>query len=133
MQVQIDALVQRADAAEARADQSEARAAASDRRADDLGVRTDALEARAGRIEAQAEIDRDMIAELQREGILSQEHASQMEEALRSSRTIGAAIGLIMGTRRVSETQAFEILKTASSNSNRKLRELAAELVSRAA
>jgi hypothetical protein len=89
----------------------------------------EALQRRADASEAQAVIDRDMIAELQRDGVLSQEHASQMEEALRSSRTVGAAIGLIMATRHVSDTDAFEILKVASQNSNRKLRDLAAELV----
>ena len=77
-------------------------------------------------------IDRDMIAELQRDGLLRQQHVAQMEEALRSSRTVGAAIGLIMGTRHVSDAEAFEILKAASQNSNRKLRDLAAELVASA-
>ncbi len=70
-------------------------------------------------------IDREMIAELHRDGVVSRQHAEQMEEALRSSRTIG----LIMGSRQVSDTEAFEVLKLASQNSNRKLRELAAELV----
>jgi hypothetical protein len=88
-----------------------------------------ALQLRADMSEAQAVIDRDMIAELQRDGIISQQHAAQMEEALKSSRTVGAAIGLIMGTRQVSDAAAFEILKAASQNSNRKLRDLAAELV----
>lgn len=96
---------------------------------DALQSRADAAELRADALETQALIDRDMIAELQRDGLVSQEHAKQMEEALKSSRTIGAAIGVIMGTRQVSEEEAFKILQTASQNSNRKLRDLAAELV----
>ena len=96
---------------------------------DALARRANEAEARADAMEARAEIDRDMIAELQRDGALSREHAAQLEQALKSSRTIGAAIGIIMGTRRVSEEAAFDLLKTASSNSNRKLREIAAELV----
>lgn len=92
----------------------------------------DSLHRRMDATEAQAMIDRDMIAELQRDGLLRQQHVAQMEEALRSSRTVGAAIGLIMGTRHVSDAEAFEILKAASQNSNRKLRDLAAELVASA-
>lgn len=92
----------------------------------------DALEVRADASEARALIDRDMIAELQRDGVLSQAHAAEMDRALKSSRTIGAAIGLIMGSRNLSENEAFEVLRTASQNSNRKLRELAADLVASA-
>lgn len=55
-----------------------------------------------------------------------------MEQALKSSRIVGAAIGLVVGTRHVSDTEAFEILKAASQNSNHKLRDLAAELVASA-
>ena len=96
---------------------------------DALQSRAEAAELRADALETQALIDRDMIAELQADGVVSKEHAAQMEEALRSSRTIGAAIGVIMGTRQVSEEEAFKILQTASQHSNRKLRDLAAELV----
>ena len=71
--------------------------------------------------------DRDMIAALQRDGVLSREHEVQLEEALKSSRTIGAAVGIIMGTRQVSEDVAFDMLKAASNHSNRKLREIAAD------
>ena len=37
-----------------------------------------------------------------------------------------------MGTRQVSEDVAFDMLKAASNHSNRKLREIAAELVASA-
>jgi len=80
-------------------------------------------------MEARAEVDREMIAELQVDGVVSQEHALHMEEALKSSRKIGAAIGMIMASRMVTEDEAFAILKQASQKSNRKLRELAADLV----
>jgi hypothetical protein len=125
LQAQIDALVHQVtanradiDALTQRADASDARADASDSRADDM--------------EARAQLDRDMISELQSDGVLGQEHQTQMEEALKSSRTIGAAIGLIMASRHVTEVEAFAVLRTASRNSNRKLRDLAAELVSSA-
>jgi hypothetical protein len=111
----IDALVRRADASEHRADASE--------------VRADAAETRADALEARAQVDRDMIADLQRDGVPTQQHAAQMDEALKSSRTIGAAIGIIMASRRLGEAEAFEVLRAVSQNSNRKLRDLAADLV----
>jgi len=114
----LDALGRRADDAEGRADASDARANKAESRADEMAAR--------------AEIDRDMITGLQRDGVLSSKHTAQLEEALKTSRTIGAAIGIIMGTQQVSEETAFDVLQTASSNSNRKLREIAAELVASA-
>lgn len=88
----------------------------------DLERRTDALE-------VQATIDREMMIDLQAEGLLAAEHAAHLERALKSSRTIGAAIGLLMGSRDIDEDQAFALLKQVSQNTNRKLRELADELV----
>jgi len=132
LQARIDALVRQVAANQSdiealgrRVDDSNVRADASDARADKSDARADAMEAR-------AEIDRDMIAALQRDGVLSREHEAQLEEALKSSRTIGAAVGIIMGTRQVSEDVAFDMLKAASNHSNRKLREIAAELVASA-
>ena len=118
LQAQIDALVGQMAALRSDLDAHERRA--------------DKAEARADTMESRAEIDRDMIAELSRDGVVSREHVAQLEEALKSSRTIGAAIGIIMESRHVSEDAAFEALKTASSHSNRKLREIAAELVASA-
>lgn len=102
------------------------------RRADASEVRADAAETRADALEARAQVDRDMIADLQRDGVLTQQHAAQMDEALKSSRTIGAAIGIIMASRRLGEAEAFEVLRAVSQNSNRKLRDLAADLVASA-
>jgi AmiR/NasT family two-component response regulator len=73
-----------------------------------------------------------MVAELQAEGVLSRDHIDQLEAALLSSRVIGAAVGILMGTRQVSQQKAFELLKQASQRQNRKLRDLAAELVDHA-
>jgi AmiR/NasT family two-component response regulator len=60
------------------------------------------------------------------------ERDAAVEQALRSSRTIGAAMGMIMPTQQVAEDEAFAILSSASQQSNRKVRELAADLVQRA-
>jgi hypothetical protein len=113
LQARIDAANHRADASEARADASQVRANASQVRASQAGDRIDKLEAR-------ADVDGRMIAELQVDGVLSSEHAAHMEEALRSSRKIGAAIGVVMAGRKVSEEVAFEALVRASNNTNRK-------------
>jgi hypothetical protein len=96
---------------------------------DSLTTRADAVETRADKIEAQVDVDRAMIAELQSDGVLSQEHAAHLEQALRSSRTIGAAIGIMMASRAVGEEEAFDLLRQASQHSNRKLRDIAADLV----
>jgi len=69
-----------------------------------------------------------MIAALQADGILSGEHAAHLGQTLRSSRRIGAAIGIIMVSRKVTEADAFSILSKASQQANRKLRLLADEV-----
>lgn len=56
----------------------------------------------------------------------------QLEEGLRTRQMIGQAVGIIMATRHCSADSAFETLKTISQNTNRKLREIAEELVSKA-
>jgi hypothetical protein len=90
------------------------------------------LQRRADDLEVQVGIDRELIIDLQADGLLHAEQAANLEEALKSSRTIGAAIGLLMGSRDLDEERAFAVLKQVSRNSNRKLRELAAELVQNA-
>ena len=84
---------------------------------------------RISHLEARTAIDRELIAQLQADGLLAMEHAAHLEEALRSARLIGAAMGIVMADRKVTETQAFAILKSASQRANRKLRVLAEDLV----
>ena len=55
--------------------------------------------------------------------------AENLKTALASNRQIGVAIGVLCGRHRVTPEQSFEILKIASQNTNRKLRDLAAEVV----
>lgn len=55
--------------------------------------------------------------------------AAQLEEAMASRAVIEQAKGFIMGQRRCSAQEAFEVLQQASQRSNRKLRELAEELM----
>jgi AmiR/NasT family two-component response regulator len=93
--------------------------------------RADAADARMDKIEDAAALDRAMIAELHAAGVVANEHAKQLEQALRTSRTIGAAIGVLMKSRNVDQDKAFAILRDASSHQNRKIRDRAAEIVDR--
>lgn len=54
---------------------------------------------------------------------------AQLEEALASRDLIGKAQGILMAQRGCDEDEAFDLLRQASQRSNRKLREVAAEIV----
>ena len=113
--VDIDDLTRRADASNHRASTSEETSAEQGHRIAQLEDRT--------------EIDRELIAQLQADGLLALEHAAHLEEALRSARLIGAAMGIVMAHRKVTEADAFTIMKRASQRANRKVRDLAEEVV----
>lgn len=51
--------------------------------------------------------------------------ADNLERALSASRQIGAAIGILMATYKVTEDQAFDMLRGSSQHLNRKLRDIA--------
>jgi hypothetical protein len=112
----LDELTSRADASQDRADAAEHRADAAQRRADDM--------------EAKSLVDREMIAELQADGVLSRQHVEHMEAALVTSRTIGAAIGILMASRNIGQEEALALLKGASQRSNTRMRDLAETIVS---
>jgi hypothetical protein len=120
---------ERADAAQDRADMSDKRADAAERRAD----ASDALSAddrrRIDALEEHVDVDRAMIMELQADGLISQKHAEQLQEALHTSRRIGAAVGIVMANRKVTEAEAFLVLTKASQNNNRKVRFIADDVV----
>ena len=143
VQRQIDDLRSRADAAELRADASQSRADKAQLRADDSATRADAADARTdagdvrsrddrrriAEVEGRLDVHEEMIAELQTEGLISSEHAAHLDLALETARTIGAAVGIVMTLYRVREVAAFELLKKASVDGNRKLRLVAEEVV----
>ena len=140
---QIADLQSRANAADDRADTSEARADKAELRADDSATRADAAQGRSDEQQALSEYDRarlsaaegridvhdELIAELQAEGLISTERAEHLEVALQTARMIGAATGIVMTRHGVNEARAFEVLKKASQDSNRKLRLVAEEVV----
>ena len=92
------------------------------KRADESDLRQDASE-------AQAALDRDILATLQIDEELTRAHVEQLQEALRTSRVIGTAIGMIMTSRGLTHEQALEVLKDASSRANVKLSVLCATMV----
>jgi uncharacterized coiled-coil protein SlyX len=112
------------DKLQAAAEQAATRADATDDRATEHGIRMDTLETR-------FDLDREVIAQLQADGLLSDEHAAHLTHALQSSRKIGAAIGIVMADRKVSEEAAFRVLSRASQDTNRKLQVVAYEVVSK--
>jgi GAF domain-containing protein len=59
------------------------------------------------------------------------ETASQLEQALHSRSVIDQAIGVLMGQQRCDAEAAFALLRTHSQNNNRKLRDVAADIISR--
>jgi GAF domain-containing protein len=58
-----------------------------------------------------------------------QQKVDNLEQALTTSRLIGAATGVLMATYKVTDDQAFDLMRVASQASHRKLRDIAAEVV----
>jgi transcriptional regulator with GAF, ATPase, and Fis domain len=62
-------------------------------------------------------------------GAQERDRGDQLEQALASNREIGMAMGLLMARGLMTQEQAFAVLRRASQHLNRKLHEVAAELV----
>ena len=98
-------------------------------RADALDARVEEDSSRLRDVEARSALDHELIVELRTEGLLKDVEVEQMRAALGTSRRIGAAIGIVMAARRVTEDGAFAILRQASQDTNRKLRAPADDIV----
>ena len=61
----------------------------------------------------------------------SEMRADHLTTALVHSRTIGAAVGVLMATGMITEAEAFDRLREASMGQNRKLHVIAQEVVDR--
>ena len=59
----------------------------------------------------------------------AQNRAEDMEAAMQSRTAINLACGVIMAQNRCSQAEAMDILTRVSSNRNRKLRDVATELI----
>jgi hypothetical protein len=60
---------------------------------------------------------------------LDRERTVNLQRAMQSNRQIGAAIGILMTIHKVTEQQAFMLLSKASQQSNRKLRDIADDVI----
>jgi AmiR/NasT family two-component response regulator len=54
---------------------------------------------------------------------------SQLKFALDSNRRIGMAMGLVMGQLEIADDEAFDALRRISQNTNRKLRDVADDII----
>ena len=61
--------------------------------------------------------------------VKERDSARNLEAALDTNRTVSMAIGVLIAVHRLDEEAAFELLKSASQRSNRKLRTVAADVV----
>jgi len=61
--------------------------------------------------------------------MLANDRVRNLQRALESNREIGVAVGVLMHEHRLSRTQAFDVLRAASQDSNRKLTAIASEVV----
>lgn len=60
---------------------------------------------------------------------LARERVEHLELAVQSNRRIGMAVGVLIERLKISPEAAFDVLRDASSRSNRKLRDIADEVV----
>ena len=68
-------------------------------------------------------------AALALDGAQSSEQVTNLALAQESNREIGMAMGVLMSRHRLTQSQAFDLLRMASQHSHRKLREVAADVV----
>ena len=61
-------------------------------------------------------------------GAQRRDEAANLQLALKSNREIGLALGILMSRHRITQEQAFDLLRMASQHSHRKLRDLAIEV-----
>ena len=54
---------------------------------------------------------------------------ANLQNALTSNRRIGTAVGILMAQRRITDTAAFELMRTASQHTHRKLRDIAEDVL----
>ena len=80
-------------------------------------------------VSAALERSADQLARMEKDLLAADEQMGHLRIALETNRRIGIAIGVLMALRRVDEETAFELLKTASSRRNVKLRVVAEEVI----
>jgi hypothetical protein len=82
-----------------------------------------------GEMEPETVRQQGRILVLERQAAVDRDEIAQLHAALATSRSIGAAVGIVMAFRRVTQDEAFQILSRASQASHVKLRDLALDVV----
>jgi len=59
----------------------------------------------------------------------AENRSASLERALTSNRQIGAAVGILMAMHKLTSERAFALLREASNKSNRRLRDVADQVV----
>lgn len=80
-------------------------------------------------LEIEHELARETIALLREEREVDQRQIENLQVALTTARRIGTAVGILMAESKISTDAAFELLRMASQNTHRKLRDVADEVV----
>ena len=75
-------------------------------------------------LEAVQPVDQNMIEHLEADGVLDRGKIADREAALVSYRRIGAALGVIMATQKITEEQAFQVFRGASQSRSREMRDI---------
>ena len=57
------------------------------------------------------------------------DRTSNLQRALVSNRDIATAVGVLMGQHKLTREQAFDLLRIASQNANRKLHDVALDVI----
>lgn len=78
---------------------------------------------------ADAVIARKLISELGAQSVASRDRIVNLEAALANARRIGAAMGIVMTTYKITEPAAFEVLRAESQRSHRKVSHVADQIV----
>jgi AmiR/NasT family two-component response regulator len=87
------------------------------------------LVARVEVLEHQSAVDRELVAHLEADGLIDRGRIAHLEEALVTCRRIGAAMGILMASRKITDVEAFGLLRVASQDANRKLRNIADDVL----
>ena len=77
------------------------------------------------RVVANARAERDIVELVK----ALMDEVTQLEVARDSNRRIGMAMGLVMGQLQVTDEEAFDALRRISQNTNRKLRDVADDVI----
>lgn len=69
------------------------------------------------------------VRELEAQAVRDRADIDNLHTALNTARCIGAAVGVVMATNKLTEQAAFELLRHRSQNTNHKLRDIARYVV----